>query len=95
MSAPRPDSATDDVPRFFWDRDITASELRGILADRAHPDRLPLMGTLLREARPGEVWDWVSPEDVDEALPDLVRFLGRRRDFWIWLLDGWRRLGLL
>ncbi|MCB9676688.1 MAG: hypothetical protein H6737_16340 [Alphaproteobacteria bacterium] len=88
-------SDDDAVPPFFWDRNVTAGELRSVLADREHPDRLRLLGTLLREARPGQVWDWVTPADVAEALPQVKPFLGRRRAFWEWLIDGWSQLGLL
>lgn len=84
-----------DVPSFFWDRNVTAAQLRTILADPSHPDRLRLLGTLLREARPGEVWNWVTPEEVARALPEVRPFLGRKRDFWEWLIEGWKKLGLL
>lgn len=50
------------VPYFFWDRNVTVGELRAVLADAAHPERLPLLRVLLREARPDEVWAFVTPQ---------------------------------
>ncbi|MEO8358428.1 MAG: hypothetical protein ABI672_00235, partial [Vicinamibacteria bacterium] len=41
------------------------------------------------------VWQFVSPQDVADALPFLDRKLGRRQRFWPFLIDGWRRLGIL
>jgi hypothetical protein len=50
---------------------------------------------MLREARDIDVWAFVSPSDVAEALPRLQRRLGRRYEFWRWLIEGWRHDGLL
>lgn len=83
------------VPSFFWDRDVGVEELHGILADSSHPERLDLLAVLLREARVDEVWLFVTPEDVRDALPAVSHRLGRRRDFWPWLIASWQELGLL
>lgn len=88
-------SPDDEVPYFCWDRQVTRGELRRIVADRAHPEHFPMLGLLLREARPDEVWSYVDPETVARALPEVTRFLGRRAAFWRWLLDGRRTLGLI
>lgn len=88
-------SADDEVPSFCWDRRLTRGELRRIVRDPAHPEHLPTLGLLLREARPDEVWAYVDPASVARELPAVARFVGRRAAFWTWLFDGWRRLGLL
>ncbi len=85
----------DAIPRFLWDRSITRATLREILANPADGRRLHLLATLLREARPDEVWAWITPQAVAAELDTLGPLLGRRRAFWIWLFDGWRSLGLL
>jgi hypothetical protein len=56
---------------------------------------LRLFGKLLREARDVDVWRFVTPPEVAAALPLLGRRLGRRRQFWEFLIDGWRDDGLL
>lgn len=94
-TGPSPAPADDEVPAFLWDRHVTAADLRRILDDPTDPRRHRLLATLLREARPDEVWRWVHPRDVARELPILAPLLGRQRDFWEWLIDGWRRLGLL
>lgn len=86
---------THKVPYIFWDRDVTVGELRTILRDPDHPERPAMLAHLLREARPDEVWAFVSPADVAAAWSEVAPRLGRRRAFWEWLLAAWRELGFL
>jgi len=83
-------------PYFFWDEDVSVAELRAALQPgREEGERLRLLGKLLREARDVDVWAFVTPAEVAAALPALGRRLGRRRRFWEFLIEGWRRDGLL
>jgi len=83
------------VPYFLWDRDITVDAMRAILADKDHPERVPLLALVLREARPDEVWEYVTPYEVADDWHLLEPRLGRKRAFWAWLLASWRELGYL
>lgn len=84
-----------DRPYFLWDVQITEAGLRERLR---HPDpyiRAQWQGRVMREARPDEVWAYLT---LDEILRDwnyLQRHLGRKRPFWEFLLRGWREDGLL
>lgn len=81
-------------PYFLWDLDVTAAELRERLR---HPDpkiRAQWQGRLMREARPDEVWHWMSLEEVLRDLAAIQPHLGRKRRFWTFLIDGWRADGL-
>ena len=82
-------------PYFLWDEDVSVDELRAVLAGPDGPARDRLLGKMLREARDLDVWEFVTPSDVAAALPRLQRRLGRRLPFWTFLIDGWRRDGLL
>jgi hypothetical protein len=82
-------------PYFLWDEDISVSELSSKLHGADEWERLRLLGKMLREARDLDVWRFVTPREVAEALPKLGRRLGRRRRFWEFLIDGWREDGLL
>jgi hypothetical protein len=82
-------------PYFLWDEDVSIDELKGIMLAGPEPDRLRLMGKMLREARDLDVWTFVAPRDVALALPALGRRLGRRRAFWEFLINGWRDDGIL
>ena len=89
-------SDADGRPYFLWDEDVSVAELRRALEPgRDEPRRLRLLGKLLREARDVDVWRFVTPSEVADALPALGRRLGRRRPFWEFLINGWRQDGLL
>ncbi|MCX4241192.1 hypothetical protein [Paraliomyxa miuraensis] len=82
-------------PYFFWDEDVSIGELQRVLAGPLSDERDRLLAKLLREARDIDVWRFVTPGDVAEALPRLRRRVGRRFEFWRWLIDGWRSDGLI
>jgi hypothetical protein len=87
-------SSDTAIPWFLWDEPMTMQELRSRL-ERPGEERLRLLGKILREARDEEAWLFTTPEEVSRLWPDLERHLGRRREFWRFLLDAWRRQGLL
>ncbi|MSP63282.1 MAG: hypothetical protein EXR72_23655 [Myxococcales bacterium] len=89
--APLPPTSPDILrdgarPYFLWWTDVTVGQLRGLLADPDRATRAYWMGALLREANTRDVWYFVGPHDVRELWPDLVRFLGRARAMWAFLL---------
>ncbi len=84
-----------DRPWFIWDVPITEAELRQRLV---HPDadtRAQWQARIMREARYREVWDDLSIEDILRNWEAIELHLGRRRGFWVYLLEGWRKDGLL
>lgn len=88
-------SGRDARPYFFWDRRITVAELRDALSSTDHPEHLDLLAHLLREARPDEVWNYVTPRQVAAEWPRLASRLGRRKEFWAWVIESWTQLGFL
>lgn len=82
------------IPYFLWDLPMTVRELRERL-DRSEDERVRMLGKIMREAREPDVWLFTTPEEVSRLWPRLERHLGRRRDFWIFLLGQWRTQGLL
>jgi len=87
-------SAESAIPYFLWDEPLTMAELRERL-NRSEDDRVRLLGKILREAREPDVWLFTTPAEVDRRWPQLERYLGRRRDFWQFLLSSWREQKLL
>lgn len=83
------------VPYFLWDEPMTVGELQRRLRCASEPERIRLLGKILREARDTEVWRFTTPQDVAALWPGLTRHLGRRRAFWAFLLERWRDEGLL
>ncbi|MBI1851823.1 MAG: nucleotidyl transferase AbiEii/AbiGii toxin family protein [Planctomycetes bacterium] len=84
----------DVVPYFLWDEPMTVAELRRRLATASHPERIRLLGKILREARDTDVWRFTTVDEVLALRRELWKHLGRRRAFWDWLLDQWSRQGL-
>jgi hypothetical protein len=81
-------------PYFLWDEDVSIDELR-LRLHEDEPQRLRFVGKLLREARDIDVWEFLSLQEVADALPKVRHRLGRRRAFWDFLIEGWRDDGLL
>lgn len=82
-------SREDAIPYFLWDEPMTMRELRAQLA-RSEEDRVRLLGKILREARDSDVWLFTTPGEIEEHWAKVERHLGRRRDFWVFLLAQWR-----
>jgi len=85
----------DARPYFLWDEHRTVAEFEADL--RSEPLLLWArdIGKLMREARDRDVWRFTTPTEVADRFDLLAPHLGRKREFWEYLLDGWRRDGLL
>ena len=83
------------VPYFLWDEPMTVAELREKLSTASPPERIRLMGKILREARDTEVWMFTTPAEVARSWSAISRKLGRRRAFWEFLLRSWSQQGRL
>ena len=55
--------------------------------------RAYLLGKLMRQAKPDDVFSFASPRTIRELWPRLERYLGKSREFWTWLFDTWERQG--
>jgi len=82
-------------PWFLWSVELTEEGFRERLRDDDAAIRAQWQGLLMREARWHEVWQYLRLRDVLENCDNIQRHLGRKRGFWVWLLDGWRKDGLL
>ena len=81
-------------PYFLWDSEMTLDAFRQGLADPDAEVRAYLVGKLMRQAKPDDVFTFVSTRDIRELWPKLERYLGQTREFWTWLLAEWKRLGV-
>lgn len=85
----------DQRPYFLWDEGITVGELQEVLASGDETEKTRLLAKTLREARDDEVWHFTTVRQVLDLWPKLAPRLGRRRAFWEFLIDAWRRQGLV
>lgn len=82
-------------PYVRWGIDVSVAELRCQL-DPAEPGtRARWIARVMREARYEDVWRFESLQDVLDGCDRVQLHLGRRRDFWRFLFEGWRADGLI
>ncbi len=68
---------------------MTLAEFRKKLV---HPDpqvRAYFFGKLMRQAKPDEVFDFVTLSEIRALWPEINRYLGWSREFWNWLCASW------
>jgi hypothetical protein len=82
-----------DRPYFLWDCDLTLDEFRRRLEDPDPEVRAYLVGKLMRQAKPDDVFLFVRPRSIRELWPRLTRYLGQTRGFWTWLFETWEAQG--
>ena len=80
-------------PYFLWDCDLTLDQFRKGLEDPDAEVRAYLVGKLMRQAKPDDVFMFVQPREIRELWPRLARYLGRTRAFWSWLFETWEGQG--
>ncbi|MCL2725803.1 MAG: hypothetical protein FWD69_15355 [Polyangiaceae bacterium] len=76
----------DTRPYFLFWTDATVADLRAHLASQDLEERAYWMGALLREANTRDVWLFVTQAEIRALWPRLVRYLGRARAMWSYLL---------
>lgn len=86
---PTIDALLDDNarPYFLWWMDATVGELKQHLSSPDLEERAYWMGALLREANTRDVWLFVAAAEIRALWPRLIRYLGRSRSMWAWLLE--------
>ncbi|MFL5261546.1 MAG: hypothetical protein ACJ79L_03945 [Anaeromyxobacteraceae bacterium] len=80
-------------PYFLWDDDMTLDSFRARLRDADTEARAYLVGKLMRQAKPDDVFEFVRLDEIVALWPNLERYLGRSRPMWRWLLDVWTEPG--
>jgi hypothetical protein len=85
----------DAQPYFVWDVPLTNAELRRLVAHPEPKVRAMWIARVMREARYPDVWRFVRLADIVPRYEAIRLHLGRARPFWDFLIEGWRRDGLL
>lgn len=81
-------------PYFLWDEPTTTvATFRAALAAASPDDKARLLGKLMREARDEDVWRFTTVDEVRDLFGKIDRHLGRRREFWRYLLAAWQHHG--
>lgn len=82
-------------PYFLWDVDMTLEEFRVLLADPDPEVRAYCLGKLMRQAKPDDVFQLATAEQMLALWPLLERYLGKSREFWTWLFERWEAQGFV
>lgn len=80
----------DALVYFSWDEPTTVEELHAQLQCSPPEVRDRLLARILREARDTDVWKFTTLAEVVARWDEIAPQLGRRRDFWEFLLRRWR-----
>ena len=76
-------------PYFLWDVDVDVDAFRALLADPDPVVRAYWIGKLMRQAKPDDVFTFVSWNEIVRHWDRLWRHLGRRRPLWLSLKEHW------
>ncbi|MEO8554659.1 MAG: hypothetical protein ABI678_32000 [Kofleriaceae bacterium] len=76
-------------PYLLWDDDMSLDTFRDRLRDPDPDVRAYFLGKLMRQAKPDDVFTFVTLDQLRAALPTVDRYLGRTREFWHWLVGRW------
>ena len=98
MLAPTPTERLLDPrgrPYFLWDVEMTLDQFKEQLAGSRLPVRAYLVGKMMRQAKPDDTLQFVSPQEIADLWNLLEKYLGHSRDFWSWLLEEWERRGIV
>jgi hypothetical protein len=86
-------STSQYTPDFCWDRAWTEDEIRRRLGDATGFEWIRLAAWIMREARFEDVWRFLKPVQVRDHLSELSPLLGRKKDFWAYIIGAWHELG--
>jgi hypothetical protein len=82
-------------PYFLWDMDMTIEDFERAIAQPSSPERSYLVGKMMRQAKPDDVFQFLTLQQVADLWPSVERYLGKTRPFWDWLLEQWESRGYL
>ncbi len=76
-------------PYFLWDQDMTLDQFKAAIRAGDRVIRAWLVGKMMREAKPDDVYTFVTLREIADLWPDLQPHLGRSKPFWTWILGEW------
>lgn len=68
---------------------MTLAQFEALLVTSDRETKAYLVGKLMRQAKPDDVFTFVSEREIRELWADVQPYLGKTRDFWHWLMDAW------
>ncbi len=84
-----------ETPYFSYDRNWTTTDIQSRLVDPGSRQWIDTTSWIMREAAFPDVWFFVTPTQVAQYLEQLAPRLGKKQDFWRYIIGAWRELGKL
>lgn len=79
-------------PYFLWDCDLRDDTFRELLRDPDPQVRAALVGKLMRQAKPDDVFQYVTEREVRALWTLVTPYLGQTRAFWTWIFGAWEQM---
>ena len=81
-----------EIPYFAWDRKKTVADIKAAIGKE--PDlQIKTIAWIMREAKFDDVWQFISPKELWQSFDEILPFLGRKKEFWQYMLRTWNELG--
>jgi hypothetical protein len=80
-------------PYFLWDCDLTLAQFRTALDSADETVQAYMVGKLMRQAKPDDVFVFVRARTIRRLWPKLLPHLGHTRPFWTWIFEQWEASG--
>ena len=83
------------TPYFLWDEKITEEKLIEVLKHGTPHEKYHYISKIMREASYKDVWKYLSVREIVESWDLLRNRLGKKRNFWGFMLENWRKHGFI
>jgi hypothetical protein len=85
--------ASNQRPYFFWDYDLTESDVKQILREGEPLEKAWVIVRILEYAKWKDIWDYLTPADIRQHF-DLLRFRRPQdKELWSYALNRWGKHG--
>ena len=76
---------------FFWDYDLTETDIRGILQNGDPVEQAWVVSRILEYAKWEDIWRYLSLADIRRTFELLSFRRAQDRELWAYALDRWMR----
>jgi len=76
-------------PYFLWDMEMSLGQFQEALRHEDPEIRAYFLGKLMRQAKPDDVFSFISLTEIMESWLRIQRYLGESKAFWSWILNLW------
>ncbi|MBK6432830.1 MAG: hypothetical protein WAW03_06160 [Anaerolineae bacterium] len=79
----------DERPYFFWEYEITDSQIHELLRQGSSLDKTWLITRILEYAKWEDIWHYLTPADIHQHLANMRFRRPADRELWTYALNRW------